>query len=142
MDNPNDVSYSSKSQPTIFHELLCSDLPAEEKSFDRLCTEGITIVSAGAETTAATLGVITFFVLNNPEILKKLKKELEVAMPDLEKPVKWRELEQLPYLVCSRSLRVTWDIGLTDNDQTAVISEGLRYVRNRVLYSVTANVAL
>ncbi|KAI9774497.1 MAG: hypothetical protein M1839_001685 [Geoglossum umbratile] len=98
MDNPNDVSYSSKSQPTIFHELLCSDLPAKEKSFDRLCTEGITIVSAGAETTAATLGVITFFLLDNPEILKKLKKELEVAMPDLEKPAKWRELEQLPYL--------------------------------------------
>jgi cytochrome P450 len=63
------------------------------------------IVGAGAETTAASLGVITFHLLDNPEILKRLREELEVALPDSDKPVKLKELEQLPYLVFGLSLR-------------------------------------
>ncbi|KAI9783704.1 MAG: hypothetical protein M1839_003552 [Geoglossum umbratile] len=101
IDDPDDATYSSKSQPTIFHELLRSDLPAEEKSIDRMWQEGVALVSAGSETTTNTLGVITFHLLDNPGILKRLKKELGEAMPDLDKQVKWSELEQLPYLVCT-----------------------------------------
>ena len=69
--------------------------------------EGVTIVTAGSETTAATLGLITYFLLTLPEVLKKLKEELELAMPDPEKPLSCSELEQLPYLVRSHSLSFT-----------------------------------
>lgn len=51
--------------------------------------------------------VIQFHLLQNPETLRKLKAELEDAMPDLSAPVYIKEVEQLPYL-------------------TAVITEGLR----------------
>ena len=37
---------------TIFHELLQGDLPDEEKAIERLGQEGVTIISAGTETTA------------------------------------------------------------------------------------------
>lgn len=38
--------------PTIFHELLQSDVPASEKSLSRLVQEGQIVVSAGTETTS------------------------------------------------------------------------------------------
>lgn len=39
-------------QSTIFEELLRGNLPAKEKSAERLAQEGALVVSAGTETTA------------------------------------------------------------------------------------------
>ena len=92
---------------TIFHDLLQSNMPDSEKSVDRLVQEGQIIVSAGTETTAWCLSVITFHLLSNPRILHNLRQELEGAIPDHNKPVPVEKLEALPYL-------------------TACINEGLR----------------
>ncbi len=86
-------------QPTIFHELLNSDLPPREKSLERLWQEGQVIVGAGTDTTANALSVITFHLLDNPDKVKKLKSELKTVMPDPYSPAKLRELEQLPNMV-------------------------------------------
>jgi len=83
-------------QPTIFHELLNSDLPPREKSLEQ---EGQVIVGAGADTTANALSVITFHLLDNPDKVKNLKSELKTVMPDPYSPAKLRELEQLPNMV-------------------------------------------
>lgn len=93
---------------TIFDEILNSNLSDHEKRPERLLEESQNIAIAGTETTAWTLSVLTFHLLSNPDKLKKLRSELEKAIPDvgaLLPPIK--DLEQLPYL-------------------TAVISEGLR----------------
>jgi len=60
--------------------------------------EGLILVGAGGETTAQTLTVLSFHLLNNPEILKRLRRELLEVMPDPTIPASWQKLEQLPFL--------------------------------------------
>lgn len=84
---------------TIFHALLESDLAPEEKLHSRIWQEGQVVIGAGADTTANTLTVTHFHILDNPEVLQKLRAELEVAMPDQFAPAKLAVVEHLPYLV-------------------------------------------
>ncbi|RDW77525.1 hypothetical protein BP6252_05578 [Coleophoma cylindrospora] len=97
----------SQDQSSIFHVLRDGELPAHEKTVQRLSDEGNILIGAGAETTAQVLAVISYHLLANPEILRRLRAELDPAMPNGEAGVKWTQLEQLPYL-------------------TAVLNEGLR----------------
>ncbi|GAB1218048.1 hypothetical protein ATERTT37_007294 [Aspergillus terreus] len=83
-----------KGRLTLFDDVLSSDLPEQEKSEARLAQEMQILVSAGAETTAKAMTYILFYLLDNPELLKKLKAELEPLGPD---PA-LIQLEQLPYL--------------------------------------------
>jgi cytochrome P450 len=57
------------------------------------------VVGAGADTTGNVLTITTFHLLANPDILAKLRKELEEAMPDRFQPAKLSLVENLPYLV-------------------------------------------
>lgn len=85
--------------PTIFKELVHSNLPPEEKTLERLRHEAQVIVGAGGETMQHAASVGICHVLLNEEILARLKKELLLAWPDLDSlPPSLQELEQLPYL--------------------------------------------
>lgn len=84
---------------TIFHSLLQSNVPAEEKSLKRLVEEGQLVVGAGADTTAHALTTTTFHLLDNPDKLEKLRKELREAMPHPSQPAQLSVVENLPYLV-------------------------------------------
>jgi cytochrome P450 len=75
MTGSNDA-HKSVSHPTIFHAVLESSLPPEEKKLSRLWQEGQTVIGAGTETTAWALSVITFHILSNPAIRQKLLSEL------------------------------------------------------------------
>jgi cytochrome P450 len=66
---------------------------------ERLSDEGNILIGAGSETTAQILAVLSYYLISNPDVLEKLRKELETVMPDPNTPVKWQQLEQLPYLV-------------------------------------------
>ena len=88
-------------EKTIFHEILESDLPPEEKSFERLWQEAQVTIGAGADTTGNALTVTHFHLLDNPDMLEKLQAELEEALPNKYDPVELRVVEQLPYLVSS-----------------------------------------
>jgi cytochrome P450 len=95
-------------KPTIFHGLLSnSNLPESEKATPRLVHEARILLAAGTDTTASTLATITYHLLANPEILKRLKDELLIAIPEQEKMPEVSQIEGLPYL-------------------TAVIQEGIR----------------
>lgn len=97
-----------KLAPTIFHGLLSTaNLPESEKATPRLVNEARILLAAGTDTTANTLATITYHLLANPEILKKLKDELTTAIPDVELMPEISLVESLPYL-------------------TAIIQEGLR----------------
>ncbi|KAJ9268666.1 hypothetical protein DTO212C5_5273 [Paecilomyces variotii] len=97
-----------KAPGTIFQALLDSDLPPVEKEADRLQDEAQTMVGAGSETTAKTLTIVTFYLLQDKKKLQRLRDELSTIPmqpgPDEELLT---QLDQLPYL-------------------NAVISEGLR----------------
>ena len=88
-------------EKTIFHEILESDLPPEEKTFERLWQEAQVTIGAGADTTGNALTVIHFHLLDNPNTLRKLQAELQEALPNKYDPIELRVVEQLPYLVSS-----------------------------------------
>ncbi len=83
----------------IFEELYHSNLPPQEKTIDRLNEEGFALILAGADTSSATLSQLSYHLLANPDILKTLKEELRMAIPDTQVPMPWQELENLPFLV-------------------------------------------
>jgi Cytochrome P450 len=90
-------------QKTIFNELLESDLPPEEKLHSRLWQEGLVVVGVGSDATAFTLTVIHFWLLEKPQLLRKLKTELESVMPDKFEPPQLSAVEKLPYMVSRMS---------------------------------------
>ena len=102
-----DQSYEKSGHKTIFHSLLESNLPTQEKGRERLRDEAFSLVTAGSETTAHTIKTITYFVSADSTVHAKLIQELRDVMPDPEVQPDLPVLEKLPYL-------------------TAVIQEGLR----------------
>jgi hypothetical protein len=95
-----DYGTSKEKKETIFHSLLNNDeLPDEEKTLDRLSDETEILVAAGSETTARTIEYTSFYVLNTPGVLAKLREELKILMPDREKLPSWTGVEKLLYLV-------------------------------------------
>lgn len=101
--------WRGQKQPTIFRVALEAKLPDVEKSVDRLSDDAQMAVMAGTLTTSMTLETIMYWLLAQPDTLRKLKKELHEAIPlaaDVgSTPLAM--LEGLPYL-------------------SAVIKEGLR----------------
>ena len=97
LDNQHSYMKESKSQ-TVFRALLESNLPPQELSPLRLQNEATTIIGAGVETTRWALTVGSFHIINNPEILGKLRAELEAAIPDPQSMPSLERLEKLPYL--------------------------------------------
>lgn len=100
---------NSETEKTIFHQILNSDLDPRERTSTRLIEEARTLIGAGTVTTAHTLTVASFHLLDNPEVLQKLLTELKSAFPDPSMPPSLPELERLPYLsaVVNEALRFT-----------------------------------
>ena len=83
---------------TVLSNLIDSDLPIQEKSLIRLQQEAAGIVGAGIETTKSTLSLASFHILDNPAVLRRLQRELEIGIPDVSKPPALEDLEKIPYL--------------------------------------------
>ncbi|KAI1736981.1 cytochrome P450 [Xylaria scruposa] len=93
---------------TLVNEILESNLPPSDKSFERCFDEVITVSGAAFETTAHSIRVILYHIYRDEYILRYLRDELVAARARSPTPsLKLAELEQLPYL-------------------TAVLMEGLR----------------
>lgn len=88
---------SQFSQPTFFHDVLNSNLPAEEKSPERLAQEVQVVIGAGTETVAKMLAWTMYYLLEKPEKIQKLREELDRLDPT--KTATLLEFEQMPYLV-------------------------------------------
>lgn len=91
---------TSKSHPvTIFDDILDSNLPDQEKSTERLWREARIFLAAGTETTAWMLAVITYYLLENPRVMRKLREALEQVIRGSSVLPGMTTLEQIPYLV-------------------------------------------
>lgn len=109
---------NEKSQSTIFNHLIESDaIPDSKEGNDRLVQEAQVVVSAGTETTAWAMSVLTFHLLSNPEVLAKLKKELETAIQDPKHLPSLVSLEQLPYLTACIQEALRFSYGLASRLQ-------------------------
>ena len=87
------------SRRTLFDEYLDKDLPPEEKETWVLQGAAANFVGAGTETTARTLAVTSYYLLQNPKMLEKLRGELRAVMPTRDSRPSLPKLETLPYLV-------------------------------------------
>ncbi|TVY67437.1 Cytochrome P450 monooxygenase sdnE [Lachnellula suecica] len=114
---------------TILYEILNSDLPPKEKSDKRLAQDGQAMIVAGTVTTSWALCLAAYYLISQPETLKKLKKELSEALDGPNSIVPLAVLEKLPYLTgcvqecirlsygaCTRLQRIAPDETLVFND--------------------------
>jgi len=99
-------------RPTIFGELMKSDLELLEKEPQRLADEAVAVVRAGTETGSWALSVVTYHLLTKPELLEKLTAELEMVVKDPQNLPPWPVLETLPYLgaVIQEGLRLSYGV--------------------------------
>lgn len=68
-----------------------------------MTADAFALLNAGTETTSHAMVVITWALLNNPQMVQRLQAELKVVMPSRNDTVGWAELEELPYLVSKAS---------------------------------------
>lgn len=108
------VAEKQPAEPTIFHDMLKSNLSEDDKKDRRLGDEAQAVIGAGLSTTAWALTCASFYVLNNPFILAKLRKELFTAIPDLNAPdaFAFLKVESLEYLraVAREGLRLSYGV--------------------------------
>ncbi|KAI0103935.1 cytochrome P450 [Nemania sp. FL0031] len=112
---------------TVFGSLLESDLPEEEKSIARLTDEAAALLTAGSETVSWALTVITYHLLDKPQLLERLKHELSGAIDSSGQLPSWSSLEKLPYLsaVIMEGLRLSY--GLSGRSARVPVEEDLVY---------------
>lgn len=96
--NKNETEEVEKSHPSIFKELLNSNLLPAEKSLRRLNDEAIVLVPAAMENLKNTVASTVFYVLSNATMLHRLKAEILEAWLEIATVPSLRELERLPYL--------------------------------------------
>jgi cytochrome P450 len=117
----------NQDETTVFHSLLNSELPNSEKSSERLAEEAVLLVGAGTHTTSWALSVATFHLLSQPNTLRKLKAELESAIPNPTTSTPLPTLEALPYLtaVIKECLRLSF--GTTSRIPRVALDQPIKY---------------
>lgn len=107
-----DETLKKSTHPTVFQELITGSLPESEKETRRLQDEAQLVVAAGVTTTGWALSIAAYHITNDPAVFRKLRAELELALPNSSAPLSWTELEKLPYLSgCVReSVRMSYAV--------------------------------
>ena len=129
---PTFQGHNKVDHETIFHEIRNSKLPSDEKTSTRLWQDGQVTVIAGTLTTAWSLSVTTYHLLTLPSVLRKLKAELEKAIPDPNAFVPLAILEQLPYLTACVQEGLRLSCGVSSRlqrvcpDETLVFNDGAK----------------
>lgn len=101
-----------RKRATAFDTLLDSDLPAHEKTDERLQGEAGVFLIAGTDTTSWTLTVATYYLMQQPALLARLTAEIIAVVPDPRNLPSLAILEQLPLLaaVVNESLRLSYGV--------------------------------
>nr|UVI58156.1 cytochrome P450 monooxygenase [Aspergillus roseoglobulosus] len=118
--------YKLSQEPALFKEMVAKAPNTPDITEARVLHEYITIVAAGTETTAHTMTICTFHILNNKQILENLRAELDESFPD-KKEMDLQTLEQLPYLtgIIYEGLRLSY--GLSHRLQRICPTDSLKY---------------
>nr|POE72333.1 trichodiene oxygenase [Quercus suber] len=121
-----DTDNEKKGRHSVFYELRDSPiLPLEEKTSSRLQDEATLIVMAGTESTAKSLGIASFYLFSQPQIMEKLRQEIAnarqssqeltlptlLALPYLNTVI--QEANRLSFGVTNRSVHYSPDETLT-----------------------------
>ncbi|KAI1757957.1 cytochrome P450 [Xylaria castorea] len=95
----------------VFRTLLQNnELPPHEKLYNRISHEAVTLLAAGAETTASTLMTAVYFILTDKEnMLPRLREEVDSVTPTGVSRPSIADLESLPWLtaIIKEALRIS-----------------------------------
>lgn len=106
-------THETSSNMALFQCISDSNLPAHEKSAKRLAHEAVVVISAAAETTSRALSITMFYILSEPQVLRRLRDEIDIAMPDYSILPSAKSLEELPYLVLYSHSILSFELQLT-----------------------------
>ncbi|KAI1814285.1 cytochrome P450 [Poronia punctata] len=121
----------------VYRTLLHNDgLPAREKLYNRISHEAVTLMAAGGETTATALMIAVYFLLSNPELISKIREEVESVTPPGESRPSLADLERLPWLTAI--IKETLRMGTITGRLTRVAPEEPLFYKNWVLPAGTA----
>ncbi|KAK0649566.1 cytochrome P450 [Cercophora newfieldiana] len=98
--------YKGEAAADLGHQILNSNLPAEEKTLNLIKRESSAVALAGTESTGSTITVTAYCLLSQPEKAARLRTELKQAYENCGRPPTYQELKELPYLV--RRLVASW----------------------------------
>lgn len=92
----------------IYHSLLDPDANKGRALPSRLSLrqEAAAVINAGSHSSSISATTITYHVLHNPEVQRRLVKELRIAWPVLEEVPRYEVLEKLPYLASPYNRRL------------------------------------
>lgn len=71
----------------------------EVPTLEQLVEDAFLFLLAGSDTTAYTLSVATFHILEHKDVLARLRSELQQALRGDHGTFIWKDLANLPYLV-------------------------------------------
>ncbi|PYI02485.1 cytochrome P450 [Aspergillus sclerotiicarbonarius CBS 121057] len=97
---------------TIFGAMHGDEIPAVERTVERITDEAQILIAAGTETTARVLVVLTYYLCLHRDVLLRLRKE--IAQLGTDRPT------------CTELENLHQRDGITNSAQRAVINEGLR----------------
>ncbi|CAF9920936.1 MAG: hypothetical protein HETSPECPRED_004387 [Heterodermia speciosa] len=133
--HPSKTPASTRTRNPMFHDVLFnSNLPAPEKTIERLGAEATLVVIAGSDTVGNSLTKLHYHLLDNPDKLARLKRELsDFGLGEGEERgkgvegVKWQELKELKYL--SACVTEILRLGMTVTHRLARVAgkEGVKY---------------
>jgi len=69
-------------------------------TLEELVDDAFLFLLAGSDTTAYTLSVATFNILEHKDVLARLQSDLKAAPRDTHGTFVWKDLAHLAYLVC------------------------------------------
>jgi len=91
--------FSTAEHVTLFRYIVHSDMPLSELSNERLAKEAQVLLGGGTASTARTLSFLSYYVLSNSGMRRRLQDELRIPMINWPTTIpSWAELEKLPYL--------------------------------------------
>ncbi|KAI4108045.1 MAG: hypothetical protein LQ339_002317 [Xanthoria mediterranea] len=98
---------------SLFRHIFSSDMPPSELSIERLTKEAEVLLGAGTVSTGRTLDFISYYILADRNIRKRLEEELNEAMADYPRVLpKLVDLEKLDYLkaIIKEGLRLSYGV--------------------------------
>ncbi|KAI3324323.1 putative flavonoid 3-hydroxylase [Xylariaceae sp. AK1471] len=105
------LHHNPREKLAIFRAVLQHDgLPPEEKVFNRISHEAVTVMAAGGETAASALMMATYFILaDQKNILPRLREEIESIVSTEGPRPSVADLERLPWLtaIVKETLRIS-----------------------------------
>lgn len=87
---------------TLFEALTDESVPPEEKTLQRLKDESMILLLAGVDTTARFITNALCYMITFPDVLSRLRTELQSLEGNQNAPPTLAQLENLPYLVSIR----------------------------------------